>query len=178
MKTQLLRGAVSVVLGLGSGLAIAFVWSSLHAPPSAPASMAPGALAGVDPAASDSKPAEPLDTEAQALALWSSKLAEHAAEAIDEPWSSIASRKLHVDLEQLADERGFSLTRTDCRTTSCSATLRWPSYQAAIDGFSALLHAGYQVSCARRITLPEPDDPDQPYDATILFDCSTDRRAM
>jgi hypothetical protein len=126
-------------------------------------------------AATSDERASPLE---QDLALWSSKLAEHAAQAIDESWSPEASRKLQVDLTRLAEGQGFSLIRIDCRTTSCSAALSWPSYEAAVDGFAALLHAGYEVSCARRITLPEPDDPDQPYDGTILFDCTKARMPM
>jgi hypothetical protein len=187
MTTQLVRGATTVVLGLASGLGVVLVWSALNDPPSDVgnrlttlehqlARMEAG-LGGPSEPMPD-EPPSPLEAaliEAQSLALWSSQLAAHAAEAIDEPWSSEASRKLRIDLVQLGEEHGFSLLRTDCKTTSCAAALRWPSYHAAVEGFAALLHAGYEVDCARRITLPEPNDPDQPYDGTILFDCTAVR---
>jgi hypothetical protein len=112
----------------------------------------------------------------QELELWSSKLAEHAAEALDEPWSSETSRKFQTDLTRFSQAREFSVIQTDCRMTSCAATLRFRSYGEAVDELSGLLHADYEVGCARRITLPEPEDPDGPYDGTILFDC-TDARA-
>lgn len=173
MPTQFLRGAAAVVFGLAAGLGIALGWSASES--------TPPALGGVESSADDSKPgARPpplqgIDMEAQReleLSLWSAKLAEHEAQAVDEGWSSQASRSFQAELTRLGEERGFLLVRTECKTTSCAATLRWPSFDAAVDGFAALLHAGYELGCARRTTLPEPDDPEQPYDSTLLFECS------
>ena len=188
MPTQLLHAAATVVLGLASGLGVVLLWSALSDPPSDVGdrlTTLEHQLARMETGRDD--PSELLMPEkrpspltgvvarAQALARWSSQLAEHAAESTDESWASEAARRFQVDLEQLGEEHGFSLLQTACKTTTCSAALRWPSHHAAVDGFSTLLHASYELGCARRIALPEPEDPDQPYDATILFDCTTAR---
>lgn len=188
--TQLLHAAATVVLGLASGLGVVLVWSALSDPPSDVSdrlTTLEHQLARMEAGRGDAgepvMPGEPPHSleatviRAQALVHWSSQLAEHAAEPIDEPWSSEAARRFQAELEQLGEEHGFSLLETTCKTTTCSAALRWPSHHAAVDGFSALLHASYELACARRITLPEPVDPDQPYDATILFDCTAARGA-
>ena len=187
MTTQRLRSGAAVVLGIGAGLGVALAWSALSAPPSTDPRLAAleqqlaeleAERGGPSPPVMPGEPPSPEEEaaiEAQHLALWSAKLVEHAAQDVDARWSAMASQGLAADLARLGDERGFLLVSTDCRTTTCAAALRWPSYEAAVDGFSALLHAEYALACERRITLPEPEDPAAPYEGTILFDCAPAR---
>jgi hypothetical protein len=58
-----------------------------------------------------------------------------------------------------------------CKTTTCSAALEWPSYDEAMKSYDALLHGDFRANCARGILLPEPEDRTLPYRGRLLLDC-------
>lgn len=123
---------------------------------------------------------ENLDLEAvreEAYARWAERLDQHETEPIDASWSSTATTQFEQDMNALSASESFELLRTQCRTNTCSATVQWTSYAGALDHYSALLHADYKTSCAREVVLPEPEQRDAPYQATVLFDCSELRAA-
>lgn len=78
---------------------------------------------------------------------------------------------LKADLGEIAQTSSFELVQTECRTTSCLATMQWPTYGKAQAEWRKLLHHGYQANCSREITLPEPSDETAPYQATLVLDC-------
>jgi hypothetical protein len=95
----------------------------------------------------------------------------HRAQPIDPAWARKTNAMLQSDLTELAASSSFKLIEADCRTTSCIATVEWPSYGKAMVEWRRLLHHGYQANCSREITLPDAQDPQGAYQATIVLDC-------
>lgn len=86
-------------------------------------------------------------------------------EPTDRSWSSMASAAFH---RELADE-GVTVVDVDCRSTSCVATIEWPSFAAARHGFEAVLQKDYTTNCEREITLSTPADPEAHLRAEVVF---------
>jgi len=111
-----------------------------------------------------------------ALNHWGARLQQHASEPIDANWSRSASGSFTDDLQQLASAQRFQLINTDCRSSSCSATVQWSDYGTAASNYTALLHQQTQLGCAREMVLPEPTNREAPYQASVLYDCSALRQ--
>lgn len=116
----------------------------------------------------------PEEARARDLAWWDGMKTNFEQEPVDREWSEKANADFVTDISQLANEKGFSLLYTECKTSQCRATLEWSSFDEASIGFSDLLHHQYQSNCARYTLLPEPtaEDIDNPYQMSIIFDCS------
>jgi len=100
---------------------------------------------------------------------------DHGREPVDIKWARRTEATFRSELTQLGEAHGFSVVSTDCRTTTCVSTLEWPQYGKAVGGWRDIVVARYETNCGRDIVLPEPDDPSQPYRATVVFDCDTAR---
>jgi hypothetical protein len=111
----------------------------------------------------------------QTLSEWEDKLADHDAESRDQAWSPSAEKALNEDVFAIAAQAQVRVLGADCKSKTCTATVEWKNYGTAVDNFGTLLHNPYQNGCAREVILPEPDKPDAPYRATVLFDCSAAR---
>lgn len=122
----------------------------------------------------------PEEAKARDLEWWTEIKAAFEHEAIDEEWANTTNQLFQSDISKIADDKGFSLIYSECRSTQCAAILRWPSYSEAALGFTHLLHHTYEANCARHTLLPEPDELDahQPYEMTIIFDCSEWRNQL
>lgn len=97
---------------------------------------------------------------------------ESLAESLDRPWATHAEASLSRDLVRLGDS-SFDVSSVACRTTSCVATLEWPSFNEATMSYNRLVTHDYEVNCTRTITLPEPEDPLAPYEAKlVIYECS------
>lgn len=120
----------------------------------------------------------PPDLEAsreQTLGEWEERLVEHENEPVDPTWSKETQEVLQGEVAGLADQGKFTVVDTKCRSKTCSTTVEWKDYGAAIEGFSPLLHHPYKHGCVREVILPEPENREQPYQATVLYDCSQSR---
>lgn len=97
----------------------------------------------------------------------------HKQDAKDPVWAPRASKALRADLHEVADVAGFQLIDVDCRATSCIGVLEWGSFSdAVLVGLPALHHPwADEVNCTHRIVLPPPEDPELPYQATMVWDC-------
>src|SRR5262245_14234806 len=95
----------------------------------------------------------------------------HDGEPLDARWADDTTPKLRTELASLAEASHFAVTAVDCKTTTCKAVFRWPSYEAAVDASPKLLHQMYEANCTRTILLPPPADPNLPYEGRMLFDC-------
>lgn len=93
-------------------------------------------------------------------------------EPVDASWSSATTKLFEEDVSMLGATEQFELVRTQCRTNTCSVTVQWDDYRGALDHYASLLHRDYKVSCTREVVLPEPDRREEPYQATVLFDCT------
>jgi hypothetical protein len=100
-----------------------------------------------------------------------------AREPVDGTWARAAGASLQADLGTVGKKAHFDVVRVECHTTSCAAVVRWPSFVEAAQNHPHLLHGVYDVNCVREITLVHASDPDKPYEATALFDCTQTRSA-
>jgi len=132
----------------------------------------------------DGDPAHPPRTYSQADLLveqqrhvreYDEAIRAHDREPRDAPWADSTARSLSTEMASLSAAGHFSVTGVDCKTTSCKAGFRWPSYAAATETSSQLLNHMYEANCTHTILLPPPPDPTAPYDATMLFDCEEQR---
>ena len=101
----------------------------------------------------------------------------HARDSVDPTWAPGARKGLSKGLTQLGETIGFTLGATECKTTSCRATVTWGNYSAArTTGAQLVEHLFGGLNCRQNIRLPEPTDPDAPYTTSLYLDC-TDLRA-
>lgn len=125
-------------------------------------------------ATTDSEPPMTIE-DAKQLALqdWQRKRENFLLEPVDQRWAQNTSEMFRADVSALAQEHGFSVIQSDCRTRHCAVIVEWPSFEEAVDGFKVLLHHDYQANCARETLLPDPDPAaaGSPYQATMIFDC-------
>jgi hypothetical protein len=113
----------------------------------------------------------------RAIERWDGALAEFDSEPFDPEWAPSAASSFDADLRQFSGEHGFQFVSAECRTTSCAAKVVWKTHAAAVEGFSHLLHHHYPLNCGTQATLPEPAEgtEDQPYEMTVLYDCTDTR---
>jgi hypothetical protein len=97
----------------------------------------------------------------------------HQASRRDPAWSRRTEGTFNAKLTELGTQRGFQLVDVDCRESSCTALVEWPTYTAAVSGYPDILHEDYDgMTCHREALLPEPPRPNDPYRATVVFsDC-------
>ncbi|WP_438035767.1 hypothetical protein [Sorangium sp. So ce204] len=126
--------------------------------------------------------AEPRDLEAmrrEETAWWTGVLDAHAQQRRDAGWAERAEESFQADLDAIAPGRGLEIVDVDCRTTSCAATIRWPSYTPEVmDDAGFLAGRPYRERCAKSISVPPPEDPSAPYESKIVFDCATQRAGL
>lgn len=128
---------------------------------------APAAAAQHDEALPDREEAEVYAAEHRA-----EREASFAAQVIDHAWAGEATRNFETDFAAFEDAP-FSAGATDCRTSVCRTPLTFPSYDAARAGARKVIHHEYANNCTREILTPAPQgDPNQPYVATVYFDCA------
>jgi hypothetical protein len=108
----------------------------------------------------------------ETLARWSERLRDHDAEPVDRAWSDAATASLQKDVGDLAEAEQFDLVAVKCKSHTCSATVQWPDYGRAVQGYTSLLHHSYEASGTREVLLPEPENREQRYQATVLYDYS------
>jgi len=132
----------------------------------------PGARNG-DPAtpARDYSASDMLAEQQRHVREYEETIRAHDREPLDAPWADKTARSLSAEMAALAEGGQFAVTGVDCKTTSCKAVFRWPSYAAAIKEGSKLLNHMYEANCTNTIMLPPPPDPNASYEATMLFDC-------
>jgi hypothetical protein len=129
--------------------------------------------------ASPPLPADPMagagDVKSLHERAHAEQLARHDAEGKDPRWSSGAKRAFSEDLGKLASSSGFTVRNIDCRTTMCTADVRWGSYDEALNTYGALLHYPYALNCGRQVLLGDPSDPHGEYGTRVVFDCEGQR---
>lgn len=88
-------------------------------------------------------------------------------------WARNAEADLTSDLETAGRLVRAEVRRVDCRTSTCTAELRFENHAAAAAGFPLILQSNHHQACTSEIVLdPIGDrDPTAPYDVTALFRC-------
>jgi hypothetical protein len=114
-----------------------------------------------------------LEAEERAyLAQIRARLRAHEAEQADPGWASETSTALTGAMEAFAASRkhGSKLHAIDCRSTSCVATMEFPSYSAAMTHFTGYVTSPFGMQCHQTAELPEqPEDATAPYTFKVLF---------
>jgi hypothetical protein len=101
------------------------------------------------------------------------RIRAHQAEALDPGWSRTTSTALTADFKRNAGT-GFKATAVDCRSTTCSVVLEWPSRELALAEWRRALMQPTRANCGRTIVVPErPASVTGPIQVTMIMDCST-----
>jgi hypothetical protein len=138
--------------------------------------VAPQPIAATTGAGAEPRPPDlsPQAVRQRLHTLSADRRARHDSEPVDPTWARVAEPGLQADLARLATTDGgatFVVQGVQCKTKSCAAELRFPSFGSADATASQLLHQLYSQPCARTVFAPEPDDPSAPYTLTLYFQC-------
>jgi soluble cytochrome b562 len=110
----------------------------------------------------------------QGLEEFAMKLDAHTQERVDVEWARPAARALESDMgsvmESIPQEERGKLLGLDCRTSTCVATVEFPTFVAAKDQFPRLVEHSYGVPCGRTVVLDKPADPLAPFKMRLLFE--------
>lgn len=132
--------------------------------------------------ASEAESAPESDTEQtgqQVKDEWASIERTHASDAQDREWAPTAQRHFLEGLTPMSAEFGFKVAEAECKTTTCRATVTFPSYAAARMSGMKLIETLYPgLNCMRRIQLGAPENPDAPYSTRIYLDCADQRAGL
>ncbi len=105
----------------------------------------------------------------------STDLANFQSEPLDEEWAVSSSDLLRRNLADATADSEVEIVEVECRSTTCVATIRWPSYQTAFGSYRGLLVQPYSVNCRRSMSVPPPADPTISYEAHLFFRCERTR---
>lgn len=123
-------------------------------------------------AESDDAQFDPVQWHAHHVTYNAQLVAAHEREPVDRGWAAGAEAAFSEDLSVVASKNGFEIARTDCRTTSCIASIHWPSRTLALGTYQQLLTARYKMNCSKEILIPDADDATAPIEATLVLDCT------
>jgi hypothetical protein len=118
-------------------------------------------------------PPSPEQERQEVIAQRDNQMRAFEAEHYDPVWSTSTKTAFRKDLEAIAANKNYKLESVDCKTTLCRAVVRGSSYDEVQTGTGELLHAMYRTNCSRTLFLPKPEDPNAPYEGTIVYDCTS-----
>jgi hypothetical protein len=78
---------------------------------------------------------------------------------------------INADLATLAAGLHFSVEAVDCRNTTCSVELKWPSQAQAVEEYRHLVTHSYRANCSKSLVVREPAQADGSAKALMLLDC-------
>jgi hypothetical protein len=132
---------------------------------------------GAAPAAAAMEEADPEADKREAIAWWDGLKDAHEQESRDPAWAGGAEDLFRTELTAIAEGRGFEVVSLDCRQSSCTAALEWPSYTAdeVHRDTRAVMHHRFQQNCGITLAAPPPEDPSAPYRAEIILHCAAHR---
>lgn len=122
------------------------------------------------PSAPPSRP-DPEELKQALLQQQQMRLDAHQRQPIHPTWSSEATRAFSTDFSALTQGQQFAVRSIDCRSTSCIARVEWPSYAEATTNYQVLLQHSYALDCTRSLLLPDPEDPERAYEASLILEC-------
>lgn len=126
------------------------------------------------PSSDQEKPISYEEVAARNLRLHDTAIQEHRQEPRDPSWAPGAERSLRHELDSLP-ELGATAFSVDCRMTTCTVDVEWPSYAEAVARHAKMVEHPYSLSCGREMLVPPPEDPQRPYRATAVFRCESAR---
>jgi hypothetical protein len=128
---------------------------------------------------SDQSSPDPADVRRQLREMYAQLDRDHERDSADSEWAPAAARDLVSGLTALGDKAGFNVGPTDCKTTTCRATVTWSNYSLArATGAQLVEHLFGALNCTQRINLQEPADPTASYSANLYLDCADLRAGL
>jgi hypothetical protein len=109
------------------------------------------------------------------------RLQAHATEGRDPPWATSTEALFTTDLLAAATSDAgaiFKLLSVDCRTTTCTVSIEWPSHEHARRDWQAVMSYPYKKNCVITNYTPRPAEPETAatkYRSTMIFDCEESR---
>jgi hypothetical protein len=128
--------------------------------------------AAPEPPTEEEREAHADEAQAAASARLHEKIGAFESEAPDPAWAGATQATLETEMATLSSgARGEAVQSVQCKSTSCLATVSFPTYDAARAGFGRYAMGAYgEVRCAQTAVLDEPSDPTAPYEVQVLFD--------
>jgi hypothetical protein len=103
-----------------------------------------------------------------------SLITRHAASPVNPHWARMASAAFASDFARPIEGTHFKVDAVDCRSTTCTVNLEWPSRALAVNEWRAILYQPTRANCGKQIVIPErPAHESGPMRATMFIDCST-----
>lgn len=99
-------------------------------------------------------------------------LTKHADEPRNSRWARLVEPTIAETIRGGSPGASWEIGRVDCRTSTCTVEITWPSYANAVETYADLLHSKYGVPCASSITLRPANEPDGQYQELLALDCS------
>ncbi len=116
-------------------------------------------------AAPEPEPLEPLELHKQSLA-------DYAHEGVDPVWAPQTEKSIAADLTKSGSGGVFDVKSVTCHTTSCVASLEFPTFEAARRGWRRVLATNLESRCGTEVVLdPAPRDPSQRFGTQVVFNC-------
>jgi hypothetical protein len=101
-------------------------------------------------------------------------IARHGASPVNRQWAEMASTAFTADLARPIEGTHFKVNGVECRSTTCTVNLEWPSREQAVNEWQAVLVRPTRANCGKQIVIPErPPHESGPMRATMFIDCST-----
>ncbi len=126
-----------------------------------------------EPTSEDAPEAVDPPTQQEMEARHAERVRAHHEEELNPHWARETSAAFAADF--LRNEgTNFSVADVECRSTTCSVVLEWPSRDLALNEWKRALVQPTRANCGRSIVVPEQTAGDTgPLQATLLLDCST-----
>ncbi|HJL19404.1 MAG TPA: hypothetical protein RMH99_27305 [Sandaracinaceae bacterium LLY-WYZ-13_1] len=134
----------------------------------------PGAHAGAGPdaGAGPAVPRFPSEAVREVRASVARRMEDFRSESIDPEWARESTTRLRGDLREAVRGTEGELVGLECRTSTCVATVSWPTYGLAFRSYRHLLIQPYRVSCRRSMSVPPPEEErGGAYEAHMFLDC-------
>ena len=140
----------------------------------APVIVVAPANSGVTQAGTEPPVAHVEQSPAEVRRDFQEQLAQHSRDARDVAWAGPSENSLTASLRAVTSGSGGELEQVDCRTSSCVASFKWESPEAAHRNYRQLLLAQYEPNCATRTVLAEQPGGGS-YRSQLIFDCVSAR---
>jgi hypothetical protein len=100
------------------------------------------------------------------------RIRAHDLQPVDAGWAKGAETSLRAGLEERAKGASFHVVALECRTTSCSALLEWPTMSDAAKDYEKILRGEYPLNCGVAVALIEEPQEGKPYRTSVIYDCT------
>lgn len=121
------------------------------------------------------KPEEAPPQEVEPSEAFRAVIDQHRNEPVDPSWAPQARDQFRNHFQAQGNAHGFTVVDVACKTTTCTAEIEWPSYDAALAGAAKLRGEREPMNCNVASFTPEPENTAKPYRQQLWYGCEDDR---